>query len=89
MQAAQAQTVHAGCMVYKNGYFLVQDRDARSDRGHWDGFGSNVGNRVEVRGAVSSAQTDVAPATSVMNVASVAVTAQGGCLSVADAERYD
>jgi len=83
MQAAQGQTVHAGCMVYKDGHFLVQDQNtAEVIEVLGRDLPPNVGNRVEVRGAASSTP-GVAPATSVMNVASVAVVAQGGCLSVA------
>lgn len=82
-QPAQGQTAHTGCMVYKNGHFLVQDQTTQevieiSGRD----LAANVGNRVEVRGAASGA-TAIAPATATMNVASVAVVAQGGCLSVA------
>ena len=84
MQAAQGQTVHAGCMVYKGGHFLVQDQTTQEViEVLGTDLAPNVGNRVEVRGAASSAQADVAPATSVMNAASVALQAQGGCLSVA------
>jgi len=83
MQAAQGQVVHAGCMVYKDGRFLVQDQNTREViEVLGRDLPPNVGNRVEVRGAASSTPV-VAPATSVMNVASVAVVAQGGCLSVA------
>lgn len=83
MQVAQGQTVHTGCMVYKDGHFLLQDQNTQevievSGRD----LPPNVGNRVEVRGAASSTP-GVAPATSAMNVASVALVAQGGCLSVA------
>ena len=85
-QAAQGQTVHSGCMVYKDGRFLVQDQTTQEviELSGPD-LAANVGNRVEARGAASSAQPGVAPATSVMNVASVALVAQGGCLSVAAA----
>jgi len=86
MQAAQGQVVHAGCMVYKDGRFLVQDQATQEVvEVTGTGLAVNVGNRVEVRGAASSVRAGVAPATSVMNVASVAVVAQGGCLSVAAA----
>jgi hypothetical protein len=83
MQAAQGQTAHTGCMVYKDGHFLLQDQNTQdvieiSGRD----LPPNVGNRVEVRGAVSNAP-GVAPATSSMNVVSVALVAQGGCLSIA------
>jgi hypothetical protein len=84
MQAAQGQTVHAGCMVYKNSHFLVQDQTTQEViEVLGTDLAPNVGNRVEVRGAASSTQAGVAPATSVMNVTSVALVAQGGCLSVA------
>ena len=84
MQAAQGQTAHTGCMVYKDGHYLLQDQNTQ-DVIEIVGrdLPLNVGNRVEVRGGTSSARPGVAPATSVMNAASVTVVAQGGCLSVA------
>jgi hypothetical protein len=83
MQAAQGQTVHAGCMVYKDGHFLVQDQATQEVIEILaTGLAANVGNRVEVRGAASST-TGASPATSTMNATSVALVAQGGCLSVA------
>ena len=83
MQAAQGQIAHTGCMVYKDGRFLVQDQ-ATQEVVEISGrdLAANVGNRVEVRGAASRTPP-TAPATSAINVASVAVVAQGGCLSVA------
>ena len=84
MQAAQGQTLHTGCMVYKDGRFLVQDQDTQEViEVLGTDLAANVGNRVEVRGGTSSARPGVAPATGVMNVASVALVSQGGCLSVA------
>jgi hypothetical protein len=85
-QAAQGQTLHAGCMVYKDGRFLLQDQTTQEviELSGPD-LAANVGNRVEARGAASSARPGVAPATSVMNVASIAPQSQGGCLSVAAA----
>jgi hypothetical protein len=86
MQAAQGQTVHSGCLIYKDGHFLVQDQTTQEViEVSGTGLAANLGNRVEVRGVASSTQAGVAPATSVMNVASVALVAQGGCLSVAAA----
>jgi hypothetical protein len=84
MQAAQGQTVHVGCMVYKDGRFLLQDQTTQEviELSGPD-LAANVGNRVEARGAASSAKPGVVPATSVMNIASIALQAQGGCLSVA------
>lgn len=86
MQAAQGQTVHAGCMVYKDGRFLLQDQTTQEviELSGPD-LAANVGNRVEARGAISTARPSVAPATSVMNVAAIAPQSQGGCLSVAAA----
>jgi len=86
MQAAPGQTVHAGCMVYKNGRFLLQDQ-ATQEVIELSGpdLAANVGNRVEARGTASSAKPVVTPATSVMNIASIAPQSQGGCLSVAAA----
>lgn len=86
MQVAPGQTVHAGCMVYKNGRFLLQDQ-ATQEVIELSGpdLAANVGNRVEARGTASTARPGVAPATSVMNVAAIAPQSQGGCLSVAAA----
>ena len=85
-QAAQAQAVHTGCMVYKNGRFLLQDQNTMEviELSGPD-LAANVGNRVEARGSGSSVRPTVAPATSVMNVVSIAPQSQGGCLSVAAA----
>lgn len=85
-QAAAGQTVHTGCMVYKNGRFLLQDQTTQEViELTGPDLAANVGNRVEARGSASSARPGVVPATSVMNVASVAPQSQGGCLSVAAA----
>ena len=86
MQVAPGQTVHAGCMVYKDGRFLLQDQVTQEviELSGPD-LAANVGNRVEARGAASSARTGAAPATSTLTVASIAPQSQGGCLSVAAA----
>jgi len=86
MQAAQGQAVHTGCMVYKDGRFLLQDQNTQEvvELAGPD-LAPNVGNRVEARGAASSTRPSVAPATSVMNVVAIAPQSQGGCLSVAAA----
>ena len=82
-QAALGQAVHSGCMVYKNGRFLLQDQNTQEViELSGSNLAANVGNRVEVRGAASSTPA-VAPATGAMNVASLGPVAQGGCLSVA------
>jgi hypothetical protein len=85
LQAAQGQTVHSGCMVYKDGRYLLQDQTTQEViELSGPNLAANVGNRVEARGGPSST-AGVAPATSAMNVASLALVAQGGCLSVAAA----
>jgi hypothetical protein len=82
----QASVTHAGCMVFKDGYFLLQDQ-ATQEVIQLNGpdLAANVGNRVEIGGTASTARPAVAVATSVLNVTSVAPRAQGGCLSVAAA----
>jgi hypothetical protein len=83
MQIAQGQTVHTGCMVYKDGHFLVQDQTTQEVvEVTGPNLASNVGNRVEARGTALTTPA-TAPATSAMNVSSVALVTQGGCLSVA------
>jgi hypothetical protein len=85
MQAAQGPVVHAGCMVYKNGHFLVQDQTTQEVvEVSGTGLAANLVNRVEVRGSATSTP-GAAPATSAMNASSVALVTQGGCLSVAAA----
>lgn len=85
-QAAAGQTVHIGCMVYKNGRYLLQDQSTQEViELTGPDLAANVGNRVEARGSASSARPGVVPATSVMNVAAIAPQSQGGCLSVAAA----
>src|SRR5205085_4547519 len=77
-------TLRTGCMVYKDGRLLVQDQDTQEViEVSGTNLAANVGNRVAVRGSTSNVRAAVAPATSVMNVTSVAIVAQGGCLSVA------
>jgi hypothetical protein len=84
-QAVPGQTVHSGCIVYKDGHFLLQDQTTQEViEITGPNLAANVGNRVEARGAASSAPA-IAPATGAMNVTSIALVAQGGCLSVAAA----
>jgi len=87
MQAAQAGSVaRTGCMVYRDGRFLLQDQTTQEViELNGPDLAPNVGNRVEVRGTVSTARPSLPVATAVLNVAAVAPRAQGGCLSVAAA----
>jgi hypothetical protein len=85
-QVTQGPALHTGCMVYKNGRFLLQDQMTQEViELTGPDLSANVGNRVEARGAASSATPSVAPATSTMTVASISPQSQGGCLSVAAA----
>jgi hypothetical protein len=87
MQAAQAGTItRAGCLVYKNGHYLLQDQSTQEVvELNGPDLTPNVGNRVEIRGTVANARPTTTPATALLNIVSVAPRAQGGCLSVAAA----
>ncbi len=87
MQTPQAGTVtRAGCLVYKNGHFLLQDQSTQEVvELNGPDLASNVGNRVEITGSVATAKPTITPATALLNIVSVAPRAQGGCLSVASA----
>jgi len=79
----QAQT-RAGCLVYKDGGFLLQVDDSPEVlqlRG--PDLAANVGNRVEITGTRAAAAATIAPASSVVEVTSVAPRSTGGCLTAA------
>lgn len=83
--APQAASVKRnGCLLYKDNHFILQD-DATQEVVELSGenLASNVGIRVEVTGAASTAKPTVSIAASVMNVSAVAPRSQGGCLVAA------
>ena len=86
-QAAQSgQLTRSGCMVYKEGHFIVQDDNTQEVvelSGNQQDLARNLGNRVEVKGTASTARPAVSVATSVLAVATVSPVSQGGCLVVA------
>lgn len=76
----------AGCLVYKDGGFLLQVEDSPEVlQLNGPDLAANVGNRVEVTGARATAAPTVQPATGVLDVTSVAPRTAGGCLTVAAA----
>jgi len=87
MQAGAAGTVtRTGCLLYKDGHFLMQDRNTQEVvELLGQNLAANLGNRVTVTGTASNARPTLNIATSVLNATNVAAQQQGGCLSVAAA----
>jgi hypothetical protein len=88
-QAAQSGTLtRSGCLLYKDAHFIMQDDNTQEVvelAGSAQDLSKNLGNRVEVKGAASTARPAVNVATSVLTVSSVSPQSQGGCLVVASA----
>jgi hypothetical protein len=85
LQAGGAVT-RAGCLLYKDGRFLIQDQNTQEVLElTGNNLAANVGNRVSVTGTVSSVRPTLTVATSVLNATAVSVQGAGGCLSVAAA----
>ena len=89
--AATGAVTRTGCLVYKDGHFLLQDENTQEvsevtgPDAAMQQIRANVGNRVEIGGAMTAAKPGVAVATGVLTAASVKVQSSGGCLSVASA----
>ncbi len=86
MQAASGVVTRSGCLLYKDGKFLLQDQNTQEVleiRG--DGLTPQVGNRVTITGATSALRPALPIATGLLNASSVALQGTGGCLSVAAA----
>jgi len=84
--AFQTAMTRTGCLLYKDGHFLLQDENTNevvelSGRN----LQQNTGNRVEVVGVATTTKPALAIATSGMSVNSVTTKTTGGCLSVAAA----
>jgi hypothetical protein len=75
----------AGCLLYKDGGFILAVPDAEVVQLTGPDLARNVGNQVEVSGTASPNAPNISPATRVINVTSVAPRSQGGCLTVAAA----
>jgi hypothetical protein len=87
MQAGATGAVRrTGCMLYKDGHFLLQDENTQEVvELNGKDLALNTGNRVEIGGTASSDKPTLSIATLLINVTSVAPKSQGGCLSVASA----
>jgi hypothetical protein len=92
MQARSTGAVtRTGCLVYKDGHFLLQDENTQevSELSGGDAvmrdLRSNTGNRIEVNGNTTSARPVVNAASVSITVLRVTAKSQGGCLSVAAA----
>jgi hypothetical protein len=86
MQAAAGVVTRTGCLLSKDGRFLIQDQNTQEVvevRGN--NLASNVGNRVSATGTASALRPALAIATSILNVSAIVLQQTGGCLSVAAA----
>ncbi len=88
MQAAAGAVARSGCLVSKDGRFLLQDQNTQEVieiTGANPNLVPNSGNRVTIAGTASNARPSINIATSVLNASTVTLQAPGGCLSVASA----
>ena len=87
MQAVpEGSLTRSGCLLFKDGHVLLQDDDTREvDELLGSGLNPNVGNRVEIQGTAAAGKSVLPIATALINVSSVTLKEQGGCLSVAAA----
>jgi len=83
-QASGTAQTYSGCLVYKEGRFLLQD-EASSDLVEVLGAGlpANVGNRVTIAGVVSPSAPVNKLAKLQLDMRTITPVATGGCLSVA------
>jgi hypothetical protein len=87
MQAAAGGNItRTGCLLYKDGHFLMQDQNTQEVvELLGQNLAANLGNRVTVTGNASTARPTLNIATSLVNVTNLVAQQQGGCLSVAAA----
>ncbi len=86
LQAATGAVTRTGCLLYKDGKFLLQDQNTQEVleiRG--DNLAAQVGNRVTVNGTASALRPALAAASGTVNANTVTLQETGGCLSVAAA----
>jgi len=85
-QAAAGVVTHTGCLLSKDGRYLIQDQNSQEIlevRGN--DLAMYVGNRVIMTGAASALRPALSIATGVLNVTAIAQQEAGGCLSAAAA----
>ena len=86
MQAASGIVTRNGCLLSKDGRFLLQDQNTQEVleiRGN--DLATQVGNRVTITGAASVIRPVLPIASGVLNANTVTLQETGGCLSVAAA----
>jgi hypothetical protein len=86
LQAATGAVTRTGCLLYKDGKFLLQDQNTQEVleiRG--DNLAAQVGNRVTINGTASALRPALAAASGIVNTTTVTLQETGGCLSVAAA----
>jgi hypothetical protein len=86
MQAATGVVTRTGCLLSKDGRFLIQDQNTQEVlevRG--DNLATQVGNRVTITGTASALRPALAAASGIVNTTTVVLQETGGCLSVAAA----
>ena len=82
--AFQTTVTRTGCLLYKDGHFLLQDENTNQVLElYGPNLEPNTGNQVEITGTDAATKPALSVATAVMNVAAIAVKTPGGCLSVA------
>lgn len=83
-QAANGTVTRTGCLMFKENHYIVQDENTQEVvEVAGQNFAAQIGNRVEITGAASSAKPAVSIATLLVNVASMTAKSNGGCLSAA------
>lgn len=82
----QQTVTRQGCLLYKEGGFLLQVDDS-TDVLQLSGTGlaQNVGSRVQVTGLPGTGAVTISPATALFDVSAVSLRAAGGCLTAAAA----
>jgi hypothetical protein len=86
MQAAAGVVTRTGCLLSKEGRFLLQDQNTQEVleiRGN--DLAPQVGNRVTITGTASAIRPALAAASGIVNATTVTLQETGGCLSVAAA----
>jgi hypothetical protein len=87
MQAAETGAVtRTGCLMYKDGHYILQDDNTQEVvELSGKGLAENAGNHVEIFGTAAAGKPAVSIATALINVTSIVMKSQGGCLSIASA----
>jgi hypothetical protein len=88
IQAAAGVVTRTGCLLSKDGRFLLQDENTQEVleiRGNDRDLAAQVGNRVTITGTASALRPALAAASGILNATTVAQRETGGCLSVAAA----